>query len=322
MKMNVLLFLITLLINVNILTAQTALNFDGVNDLVVGVNNASLKLTQGTLEAWIKTSNAGDFYRGIIVKHGSYGFYLLDNVLVAYQWSGNTYFSSGTNLADGAWHHVAFAFNSGVTNGSKLYINGNPVFTFTYNLVTNESPINVGAGHFRESPPSQNFNGIIDQVRVWNTVRTDTEILANYTRCLSGTEPELVMLWHFEEGNSSSAVADLSGNSNTGTLLNMDAGSAWVAGYNCNNQPVGVRQPDYDRFFSINNKTLVFQNHQNLNEIKSVSIFCITGQKVYQTESITNTIELGDVKKGLYLVRIEKHDKTYSVAKIIVGDYW
>ena len=185
MNINILLILITLLINVNILTAQTALQFDGVNDLVVGVNSTSLKITQGTLEAWIKTSNAGNFYRGIIVKHGSYGFYLLDNVLVAYQWSGNTYFSSGTNLADGAWHHVAFAFRNGVADGSTLYIDGNPVLTFRYSLVSNTSPINVGAGHFSGNPTTQNFNGIIDQVRVWNTVRTDAEILANYKRCLS-----------------------------------------------------------------------------------------------------------------------------------------
>jgi hypothetical protein len=315
MKKN-LFILIILLINFNVLTAQTALTFDGVNDFLMGTNNASLNVTQGTLEAWIKTTNAGTEHRGIIVKQYNYGLFLYNNTLEVFEWNGKGIINSNVNLADGVWHHVAFTFSSGILDGSKLYIDGQPVLTFTYIAGTQNYSIVIGAGADNYTL-DQYFKGEIDQVRVWNTVRTDAEILANYKNCLSGSEAGLVMLWHFEEGNGSSVVADLSGNSNTGTLLNMDAGAAWIAGYNCNSQPTLIQQANNNRNFSVFNNRLLFNNNQDLNEIKSISVFSITGQKVFHTENITSAIELGSLKKGLYLVRIEKHDKTFSTSKLI-----
>jgi len=225
MKNLIFISLSLILLSIQPIKSQQSLLFDGVNDLVVGTNNTTLDITQGTLEAWIKTSNVGSSYRGIIIKHSSYGFYLLDNVLVAYQWTNNRYFTTGINLADNAWHNVAFVFNNNVTNGSKLYIDGLPKLTFTYSLSNSTSNIDFGAGHYRVSPPSQNFLGQIDQIRVWNVVKTDQEISDNYNKCISGSASNLIMLWNFEEG-SGSTVTDLSGNNNNGSLTNMDISSA------------------------------------------------------------------------------------------------
>ena len=209
--------------------AQTALNFDGVNDYVVGTNNASLNLSQGTIEAWIKTSNAGTGLRGIAVKPYQYGMALKDNNLVVAEW-GQGEKNTNVNLADNTWHHVAFAFNNMVANGSKLYIDGLPILAFTYQVSTNSSQqILVGAG----SKTQNYFNGSIDQVRVWNTQKTDTEILENHKKCIVGNETGLVMYWNFDEATGTTTT-DLSGNTNIGTLTNMDAPSVWLPGYDCN----------------------------------------------------------------------------------------
>ena len=38
------------------------------------------------------------------------------------------------NLADDAWHMVAFSFESGVANGTKIYIDGQEVLTTTITI--------------------------------------------------------------------------------------------------------------------------------------------------------------------------------------------
>nr|WP_321408005.1 LamG-like jellyroll fold domain-containing protein [uncultured Carboxylicivirga sp.] len=219
------------------LSAQTAINFEGdaVRTFIMGNNNASLNISNGTLEAWIKTSDAGSGYRGIIVKHYSYGIYLLDNKLVAYSWDGsfNTY-NTDITLSDNVWHHVAFSFQDNITNGSKLFIDGYPVLTFTYSVRSSQYNFVVGQGTDRTDETSiQHFNGIIDQVRVWNTARTEEEILENYKRKIAETSSELVLLWQFEEG-SGNIVLDSSENNNDGTLYNINE-SNWVSGYPCSN---------------------------------------------------------------------------------------
>ncbi|CAH8295662.1 putative secreted protein (Por secretion system target) [Mariniflexile fucanivorans] len=229
MKTKLLLLLIMFFSNIYVSSAQKALNFDGVNDYVVGTNNASLNTSQGTIEAWIKTSNAGAGLRGIMAKPQQYGIVLKDNNLAVAEW-GQGEKNTNVNLADGIWHHVAFSFNNMVANGSKLYIDGLPVLAFTYQVVAGSGQqILVGTS----SKYQQYFNGAIDQVRVWNTQKTDAEILANYNKCLNGNETGLVMYWNFDEATGTT-ITDLSGNNNNGALTNMNASSIWVSGYDCN----------------------------------------------------------------------------------------
>jgi len=224
--------------------AQTSLNFDGSNDYITGTNNASLHLTQGTIEAWIKTNDAGSNYRGILVKQYAYGIFLESNKVMIFEWgSGQKFYPNpDINLADGNWHHIAFSFNSNVENGSKIYVDGVLKATFKYRVTSPTlNPIAVGNGK-ANSTTYQFFNGDIDDVRVWNTVRTESEIISNYNKCLTGNETGLVMYLNFEEG-SGATVSDLSGNSNDGSLTNMDTNTAWVSGYNCEPQDLVAYYP-------------------------------------------------------------------------------
>jgi len=90
-----------------------------------------LKISTGTIEAWVKTTNPGSSYRGIVTKAFAYSLYLRDNVLIAYDWANSASLSTGVSLNDGNWHHVAFTFQDGVVNGSKIYIDGIAKGTYT-----------------------------------------------------------------------------------------------------------------------------------------------------------------------------------------------
>ena len=72
------------------------------------------------------------------------------------------------------------------------------------------------------------MEGAIDELRVWNDVRTQAEIKANMHTELSGSESNLVAYYNFNDGSGTTST-DLTSNSNDGTMANMDASNDWVS---------------------------------------------------------------------------------------------
>jgi hypothetical protein len=63
------------------------------------------------------------------------------------------------------------------------------------------------------------FDGLLDEVRVWNVARTQAQIRADMNRTLAGNEPGLVGYWRLDEG-SGQAILDASPHHNDGRLGN------------------------------------------------------------------------------------------------------
>ncbi len=214
-----------------------SLRFDGVNDYIKTTNNAELQLTTGTLEAWVKTKYE-PYFHGIVVKQIAYGLLVEEGIFVTYDWHTATILTSGTNIADQTWHHVAMTFMSGVTNGTKLYVDGVLKLTTT---LTVEAPagheLTIGTGTTNAN--GQFLNGSIDEVRIWNVVRTQAQIQASMSTELAGNETGLVSYYRFNQGSpngNNAGVTTLIGNAiaypNNGTLTNFDLtgnGSNWVS---------------------------------------------------------------------------------------------
>ena len=72
---------------------------------------------------------------------------------------------------------------------------------------------------------SYSFEGVISEVRVWNTARTQTEIQDNMNTVLTGTETGLVAYYKFDEGTGTT-LTDYAG-TNDGTIY----GASWVGNY-------------------------------------------------------------------------------------------
>ena len=209
--------------------ASNGLNFDGVDDRVFSTNDVRFQISVGTIEGWIKTGNAGSSYRAAFGKHRAYCLYLYNNTLAIYDWGGAANRSTGITLNDNTWHHIAMTFKSGVTNGTLIYIDGVLKLTTTMTILNQVDPFIIGS---TIDPYGQYYNGSIDDVRVWNVIRTQTEILDNMNAELLGSETGLVAYYPLNQGIAAgdntaiATVTNKSANALNGTLTNFAKTSA------------------------------------------------------------------------------------------------
>ena len=156
----------------------------------IAVNPATaFNISAITAMCWLKTSSPGGSYRGVVQCEPKWGMYLLNSVLIAYDQGGGGNKSTGVNVADGAWRHLAYVFNSGVTNGSKLYINGVSVLTFTASL-GGGGLLSLFIGGDQNN--TQRINGTIDDVRLYNTAMTAGEVASIYASYLPSRRRKLL----------------------------------------------------------------------------------------------------------------------------------
>lgn len=205
----------------------TALNFDGVDDVVTMNGNPTdgMGTNDFTVEAWIKGDNSVQVANPLILStrnnaNDGFMFFLADfggpNKKLALQMNSINYLDLNTpNVLDGTSHHVAI-----VKTNTQLfyYIDGllNFVRTIPPNLSINSShPLWIGKDP--NTPASTAFNGLIEEVRVWNIARTTEEILQTAKISLRGNEADLLAYWDMKEG-SGQFVQDKTGNGYNGLL--------------------------------------------------------------------------------------------------------
>jgi hypothetical protein len=150
--------------------------FDGTNDYISFGNSSAVQQSSGSLSAWAKASSPGGGYRGIIAKQGAYGLFYTDSVLVAYDWAADAPRSTGINIADNTWKNVVLTYQSGVSNGTRIYINGVSVLTTTITIQSQVANLFGGA----EANASQFASCQASSFSMYNRVLTATEVLQNY----------------------------------------------------------------------------------------------------------------------------------------------
>jgi len=159
-----------------------ATNLDGVDDYVQVGAKSSLVLTNvGTLSAWIYPTGAGSAAGGIIVnKEGEYELARFADGTI--QWAfantapGWNWINTGYVAPLNQWTHVAVTYESGLV---KTYING--TLTHTYAGSGTIGDVDSSQNDFRvggRQVTTQNFQGRLDEVRVYNLVLSASEVAA------------------------------------------------------------------------------------------------------------------------------------------------
>lgn len=240
---------------VNVVVPASALNFDGVDDAVNLGNSLTSTLSASntiTVEAWVKSmSNPNNGAGNIVGNHRYENEENSDQFLLSRQYNnftfwvndseGNTFFAYAPNsVVTSTWQHVAGTWDG---NFIRLYIDGilmSETIASGTNIISNSNDISIGS-KFISSPwftgYGETFTGLIDEVRIWNTARSQCEI-NTYKDCeISTTEIGLLANFHFNQGVDASTnstetnLMDAMG-SNNGTLLNFALNgttSNWVS---------------------------------------------------------------------------------------------
>nr|WP_294988984.1 LamG-like jellyroll fold domain-containing protein [uncultured Sediminibacterium sp.] len=196
-------------------------------------HNANLNVSAGgqlTMEAWVNPAITGQ-WRNILMK-GAYGYGMaIDASNRLYFWdqgAGNAYDTwSNVTVPANTWSHVAVTVqDNGSSLSVKLYLNGVNVGNKTSPIAQiNDNTESLIIGRQGTGCGCNYFNGKLDDVRVWNTVRSASEIAGGMNNCLSGTETGLIALYKMDDGNGSTVVDSKSANNG-----NIVGTATWAAG--------------------------------------------------------------------------------------------
>ena len=222
-----------LCVNHPALAQNYCLSFDGSNDYVA-VNPVPAFNGTTTIEAWIKVviptgyaiaepnivswgndANSVEFRLGISGANATLQFGIDATGSGGGAWQA---IYGSTNINTGIWVHVAVVKNG---NTSTLYINGASETSGTISRSPALNTFDIGNLNEHGSQQNRYFPGFIDEVRIWNTARSQAEIQANMYRELAGTESGLTNYYKMTDG-SNSTLTD-----NKGSSTGIISGATW-----------------------------------------------------------------------------------------------
>lgn len=204
-----------------------AIYLDGKTGYVEVPNSPSLSSIDSsiTMEAWIKPAN--QYYNTVVSKglsnytielaRGMYTGILLNGVNAVNVDSYWGRIMVPGELTANQWVHIAVTYST--STGVKVYINKDLVYQAQANGLISPGtlPLRIGARY--SDIYTEYFKGAIDDVRIWNVVRTQNEIIQNMDKELSGNENGLVAYWKFDElPDAGNIVHDSSPNHNDGQI--------------------------------------------------------------------------------------------------------
>jgi hypothetical protein len=204
--------------------AGNALNFDASN----GYCTANLPTVfdnipsnDFTIECWVKQESNATSKRVFFAQKDANNFcsVLVNTSNVAYFFlrDNGTYYSMNTQviLSTSEWNHLAFTWDAS-TNTITSYVNGIEVAGVSggSSSLGNDGVMTIGA----RSDGQQVYKGSIDELRIWDDLRTPCEIYAGMNSCFVSAQPNLVASYSFSEGvanGTNTGVTTLSDLTNT-----------------------------------------------------------------------------------------------------------
>ncbi len=130
-----------------------------------------------------------------------------------------------TPIVNDTWYHAAVTYDG---NKWQLFLNGNLENELVVGQpVASSSTQHAGLGVALNSTgnPTGHFDGVLDEVRIWNYARDMSEIQADINAEISTGESGLVARWGLNEGSGTDVFSSITP-AVDGTILN--SGYSWV----------------------------------------------------------------------------------------------
>ncbi|MFN0112871.1 MAG: LamG-like jellyroll fold domain-containing protein, partial [Blastocatellia bacterium] len=209
-----------------------ALNFDGTNDYVnlgTGLSSAFNGTNKITIQAWVYPTAFGGLksvISNLNISGGTPTYWMRMNDEGKMQFSlettsGGVTVTTGAALSLNAWKHITATWDGSTI---RIYVNGIPDGSQAQSgsFPASSNTVTLGISYF--DTPQEQWQGTLDEVRVWNNALNQAEIQANYNRQLAGTESGLLAYYKFNQGMASAdnsgvtTLTDSSPNGRNGTL--------------------------------------------------------------------------------------------------------
>ncbi len=206
-----------------------ALDFDGTDDFV-SISNGVILGTTFSQEMWIYPIDVSEVYRAILGNETGSTF---TRPPCVYQYGKKLHFGFGDNsnwnsditandvLTINTWNHLAFTFD-GTTY--LVYVNGRLVYTSL--CASGKTP--SGSALSLIGKLDNYYVGKIDELRIWNVVKTETQIRESMMCNLAGNESGLQAYFRMDYSDGTT-LYDITSNGRNGTLTNMDPATDWVS---------------------------------------------------------------------------------------------
>jgi len=235
-----------------------ALSFDGVNDWVTVADSNSLDMTGAlTMEAWVKPTSANGFGTVMFKERSggdNYSLYAVNDTghppAVYLRTTAGFELEGPAALPLNAWSHLAATYDGSTLS---LYVNGNLASSIPANgaITTSTGALRIGGN----SVFGDYFQGLIDEVRIYNRALNIGEVRSDMSTPVGGT---------VETTAPTVAVTNSAGNvSGTVNLAATAADNVAVAGmqFLVNGNPVGLEDMTAPFSFAWNTLTVPNGNY-------------------------------------------------------------
>lgn len=214
---------------INDMIPEYSLNLNGSGQYANCGSSSDFDFTNAmTVEAWIYPTDfkAEEYMNTIVAKtswsyeysHGWSFRYGSANRSLNFNMGGG----DGVNWIDciannvltlNTWQHVAATYDGTII---KLYVNGTQVAQQAFAGVITNADEYLCIGTINNPADMRYMTGNIDEVRIWNTVRSDGELFDSMLQC--EVTDNLVAYYRMTDG-SGTTLTDNSGHGHTGTLV-------------------------------------------------------------------------------------------------------
>jgi PKD repeat protein len=293
---------------IRIFDGESAMEFNGITGSVFIESDSAISPVENiSIETWINPYSFGRNGEGRIVDKDYLKIFVYAEgpqsetdscIVVNIRHTDNTiskFSTPGHSIQLNAWQHIALTY-SGSNNQAHVYIDGADqvldYITYPSGNLANHAVKDIRLGN--NSSGIRTFDGIIDEVRYWNTARTALEIASNMEHCVDPASAGLTGYWQMNEGNGDT-LANLTNNNYKGII----SAARWQQGMNL--LPVSISETTQN----ITETTFSFapnpaDSHTdfiiNLNGDAKISleIFNETGKKVF------TVINEKEIEKGRF----------------------
>ena len=239
----------------NVCYRNHSLDFDGTNDYVALPSGLTSTFTNFTFEAWVYWDGPTSSTWQRIMDFGNntnVNMFLTPSsdsgtprfAITTTGGGGEQRLTSSAALTTGQWHHFAVVLDD-ASNTGNLYING---VRMAQNTSITLTPASLGSlannwlGRSQYADPY--FNGKIDEVRIWNTTRTQAQIQANMNNEFASMPSGLIAYYKFNNGISCCSNAGLTtlaneSGSNNGSLTNFSLATGCTSNWSDGATPLG-----------------------------------------------------------------------------------